>query len=72
MSSDVLEKVKQLPPDKQKEVEDFIDDLLQKYNAENAMETVADIRRKNMGWAKGAVWVAEDFDKTPDEFKDYL
>lgn len=71
MSNNVLEKVKQLPADKQKEVEDFIDYLLYKY-AEDGMENIAEKRRKNLGWAKGKIWIAEDFNDTPEDFKDYL
>jgi hypothetical protein len=72
MSINVLEKVKQLPPDKQKEVEDFIDYLLHKYVGDNNEEDIAEKRRKNMGWAKGEIWMAEDFNDTPEDFKDYL
>jgi len=73
MSIDVLEKVKQLPPDKQKEVEDFINYLLDKYTSVTArQESIADKRRRNMGWAKGKIWIADDFNDTPEDFKDYL
>ncbi len=73
MSIDVLEKVKQLPPDKQKEVEDFINYLLDKYTSVTGrQESIADKRRRNMGWAKGKIWIADDFNDTPEDFKDYL
>lgn len=74
MSNDVLEKVKQLPPDKQQEVVDFVNYLLSKYQlkAEESTETIAEKRRRNMGWAKGKIWIADDFNETPDDFKDYL
>ncbi|MEJ7674414.1 MAG: DUF2281 domain-containing protein [Chitinophagaceae bacterium] len=52
MSTDVLEKVKQLPADKQKEVEDFIDYLLYKYTGDG-MENIAEKRRRNLGRLKG-------------------
>ncbi len=71
MSTDVLEKVKQLPADKQKEVEDFIDYLLYKY-AGDGMENIAEKRKKNLGRLKGEIWVADDFNDTPDDFKDYI
>jgi hypothetical protein len=71
MSTNVLEKVKQLPVDKQKEVEDFIDYLLHKYVVNNE-EDIAEKRRRNMGWAKGQISMAEDFNDTPEDFKDYL
>jgi hypothetical protein len=73
MSSDVLEKVKQLPPDKQQEVEDFINYLIDKYKINvNDMQSLTEKRRKNAGWAKGTIWMADDFNETPDDFKDYL
>jgi len=28
--------------------------------------------KRKPGAAKGQIWMAPDFDKTPDEFKDYL
>lgn len=74
MSNDVLEKVKQLPPEKQQEVEDFVDYLLSKYQlkTEHNAGTIAEKRKRNMGWAKGNIWIADDFNETPDDFKDYL
>ncbi|MBA4138938.1 MAG: DUF2281 domain-containing protein [Segetibacter sp.] len=71
MSTDVLEKVKQLPADKQKEVEDFIDYLLYKYRGDG-MENIAEKRRRNLGRLKGEIWMAEDFNDTPEDFKDYM
>lgn len=29
-------------------------------------------RRRKPGSAKGRIWMAEDFDETPEDFKDYL
>ncbi len=71
MSTDVLEKVKQLPADKQKEVEDFIDYLLYKYRGDG-MENIVEKRRRNLGRLKGEIWMAEDFNDTPEDFKDYM
>ena len=69
----VLEKVKILPPDKQQEVEDFIDYLISKYKVNEPVNTtVSDRRKNNMGWAKGKIWIASDFNQTPQDFKDYL
>jgi hypothetical protein len=72
MSTDVLEKVKQLPVDKQKEVEDFVDYLLYKYVGDDHQESIAEKRKKNFGWAKGKIWMADDFNETPEDFKDYI
>jgi hypothetical protein len=73
MKTDVLEKVNQLTPEKQQEVEDFIDYLFNKYRVteENSI-SISELRKKNMGWARGKVWMAEDFNDTPEDFKDYL
>ena len=74
MSSDILEKVKQLPFEKQQEVEDFIEFLLNKYKDKDIVssESLAERRLRNMGWAKGQVWMADNFNDTPDDFKDYI
>ena len=74
MSSDILEKVKQLPFEKQQEVEDFIEFLLSKYKEKDIVssESLAERRLRNMGWAKGQVWMADNFNDTPDDFKDYI
>ena len=69
----VLEKVKTLPPDKQQEVEDFINYLLTKYTIESDTDiSIEEKRKNNMGWAKGKIWMANDFNDTPTDFKDYL
>jgi hypothetical protein len=88
MSTDVLEKLKQLPLEKQQEVDDFIAFLLEKYSltkeGENeiiekriklkrkAEENVVEKRIRNMGRLKGKIWMADDFNETPDAFKDYM
>lgn len=74
MSNDVMEKVKQLPPDKQKEVEDFVDYLVSKYKIGDDTNTgsLGEKRRRNMGWMRGQIWMADDFNETPDDFKDYM
>ena len=70
MSNDVIEKVKNLPPEQQQEVEDFVNYLLSKYlvvtTSLNAKKTAT------LDWAKGKVWMANDFNNTPTEFNDYL
>ncbi len=79
MSEDVLQKVKKLPPDKQQEVEDFVDYLVNKYVGEQGNgnrhiveEDIAEIRKRNMGRLKGKIWMADDFNDTPEDFKDYV
>lgn len=74
MDTEVSEKVKQLPPDKQKVAEDFIDYLISKYKVQEKQngESIAEMRKKNMGRLKGQIWMADDFNETPEDFKDYL
>ena len=80
MSTQVLEKLNRLPAAQQQEVLDFADFLASRYgrNSDKVSEEVEGdediqrLRRENMGWAKGKIWVAPDFDETPEDFKDYL
>ena len=69
-----MEKVKQLPPDKQKEVEDCVDYLVSKYSIgeDTGTESIGEKRRRNMGRMRGQIWMADDFNETPDDFKDYM
>lgn len=70
---DILEKIKSLPLDKQKEVEGFVDSLLEKSMVEtHDTISLAEERRKNFGRLKGKIWIADDFDQTPEEFNEYL
>lgn len=72
MNTETIEKLKQLPPDKQQEVDDFVDFLINKYKFNPNEESVGEQRKKNAGWAKGKIWMADDFNETPEDFKDYL
>ncbi len=70
---DILEKINSLPLDKQKEVEGFVDSLLEKSMVEtHDTISLAEERRKNFGRLKGKIWIADDFDQTPEEFNEYL
>ncbi len=46
--------------------------LTAKYNLSKPKEDIAELRRKNMGWARGQIWMADDFNETPEDFKDYI
>lgn len=35
------------------------------------LEPVAPRKRRQLGLLKGEVWMSEDFNKTPNDFKDY-
>jgi len=52
-------------------VEDFIDYLLYKYGGDE-MENIAEKRKRNLGRLKGEIWVAKNFNDTPEDFKDYM
>jgi hypothetical protein len=73
MKSEVLEMVKLLPPDKQQEVEEFVEYLLSKYKPAifNA-QLITEKRRSNAGRLRGQIWMADDFNETPEDFKEYL
>lgn len=73
MKKEVLDKMKQLPPDKQQEVEDFVNYLINKYLSDcKDVRSWAEKRSRNLGRLKGQIWMAEGFNETPADFKDYL
>ena len=71
MSATILDKVSMLSVQEQQAVEKFIQELLDKHK-EVGTESIAEKRRRNFGWAKGQIWMADDFNDTPEDFKDYL
>jgi hypothetical protein len=74
MSTTLIEKVKLLPPDKQQELEDYADFLLHKYQRieTKSYEEIAEKRRRNFGNMKGQIWMSDDFNETPEDFKVYM
>jgi hypothetical protein len=64
-----LEKVKLMPPDYQQEVKDFIDFVWEK---KMGLQHDTDKNGRIPGLLKGKMWMAADFDETPDDFKDYV
>lgn len=73
MGTDVIDRLKQLPPDKQQEVDDFISFLLAKYSfAIENKETIIRKRKENAGRMKGKIWIADDFNDIPEGFEDYI
>jgi len=71
MDTSLLEQVSKLTFEEQQAVEKFIQELLSKHSSAE-VETVAEKRKKNMGRMKGEIWMADDFNETPEDFKDYL
>lgn len=68
MNTDIYEKISQLPPDKQKEAEDFIDFLISKYKIEirTPEQSISELKKINM--VKGQAWMDEDYNETPGDF----
>ncbi len=72
MGEKLLEEIQKLPFEQQKEVEDFVGYLKSKYLPLQDKKGIAERRTKNLGWAKGQIWMADDFNETPEDFKDYI
>lgn len=72
MVQDVVEKIYRLPEDKLEQVEEYIDSLLLEQPAEDSMKEIAEKRMRNFGRMKGQIWMAPDFNDTPEDFKDYM
>jgi Protein of unknown function (DUF2281) len=72
MGEHLLEEIQKLPFEQQKEVEDFVGYLTAKYITSKSEEDIGELRRKNLGWARGQIWMADDFNETPEDFKDYM
>lgn len=68
--SQLLEKIKKIPPAYQQEVEDFIDFILRKRRVSGDNQK-KDMRRE-IGLLKGKLQMAEDFDAPLEDFKDYM
>ncbi len=68
MSVATLEKkLAQLPEEKQKEVQDFIDFLLSQGKTE-----MKETQKPMFGALKGKIRIADDFDEPLEDFKDYM
>jgi hypothetical protein len=77
MNTDTIDILNKLPPDKQEEVNDFIAFLLEKYqnpdvSRNSSDEAILKNRMAIAGRMKGKIWMADDFNDTPDDFKDYI
>ena len=63
----LIEKVKKLPAAYQKEVEDFVDFILEKKINPQKIE-----KQRTLGLLKGKIKMSPDFDAPLDDFKDYM
>ena len=68
MNTDISEKLSQLPIDKQKEVEDFVDFLMSKYKIDirTTEQSISELKKMNM--AKGHARMDDEFNETPGDF----
>jgi hypothetical protein len=66
MKQEIQDKFDKLPFEKQSAVEEFIELLFNKYvDEQDDLISVAELRKKNMDWAKGKIWMADDFIEAP-------
>jgi len=66
MEAVLEQKIKQLPVEVHREVSDYVDFLLYKYRILKPVKPRA-------GCMKGTVtWISDDFNATPDDFKEYM
>ena len=70
MNSLLMAKIESLPTDKQKEVETFVQYLVDRYAVSKPVETsVIDKRRKGFESLNTSVFSSADFDEKPEEAK---
>ncbi|TAF23941.1 MAG: DUF2281 domain-containing protein [Runella slithyformis] len=62
---DLVAKIEKLPPEKQVEVEDFVDFLASR-------KLVYAEKKPVFGSFKGKIEMADDFDEPLDDFKEYM
>ena len=75
----LLNKYACLPQNLQREVLDFVDFLVDKYqetkpSPKKEKRTISpwEKRKSNFGSAKGLIIMGDDFDQPPDDFKEYM
>jgi len=68
--STLSKKIAKLPPDKQQQVEDFVNFLDSQYGLKD--KRLAIRRKANRGMAKGLLTISDDFDEPLEDFEDYL
>jgi hypothetical protein len=71
MDNTILQKYNYLPLELRKEVADFIEFLVQKYQQKQAIVTPP-TRPSNFGSAKGLITMSDDFNEPLEEFQDYM
>ena len=71
MDNKILQKYNYLPLELRKEVADFIEFLVQKYQQKQAVP-MPPKRPSNFGSAKGLISMSNDFNDPLEEFQDYM
>lgn len=66
-AADLFIKIQSLPEDLQKQVQDFVDFLLQRKKDRPQQE-----KKRIAGLMKGQIHIADDFDAPLDDFKEYM
>lgn len=69
MSSTLLEKVASIPKEREKEVEAYLDSILEEAKKSSEQDKV---KRPRFGSGKGTFIMSPDFDEPLDELKDYM
>lgn len=71
MDNTTFQKYNYLPLELRKEVADFIEFLVQKYQQKQGIVTPPK-RPSNFGSAKGLITISEDFNEPLEDFKEYM
>jgi hypothetical protein len=69
MSTSLMEKISMIPKEKEKEVEEFLDNILGQIKTQ---EVKATGKRGGFGALKGMFIMSDDFDEPLEDFKDYM
>ena len=68
-TKELISKIDALPPEFQREVEDFIDFLQQKWSRDTNKKP---LEKRQFGYAKGFFKMSDDFDEPLEDFKDFM
>ncbi len=64
----IYSKIRELPVDMKKEVNDFVDFLLAKRRNNNSQAK----KQRIFGYAKGSIVIKSNFDEPLEDFKEYM
>lgn len=69
ISTSLIEKISKIPKEKEKEVEAFLDKILDQIKKQESQATG---KRGGFGALKGMIVMADDFDEPMEDFKEYM